>query len=72
MPLYEYYCVTCDHKYESMRPMSRRDELAQCPRCGEPGQRQMSAFGFKDGRYGKFFKAGSPTAPTSKVPRVDS
>ena len=52
MPVYEYYCNRCQHKYDSMRPISRRDEPAPCPNCGDPGERQISAFGFKyEGHY---------------------
>ena len=70
MPVYEYHCQDCQHRYESMRPVSRMDEPAPCPKCGEPGRRKISAFAFKDGRYGHFFKAGSPgeSAPSPPSP----
>lgn len=66
MPVYEYYCDGCQHKYEALRPVSRMDEPAPCPKCGEPGLRQLSAFGFKDGRYGRFWRAGAPTTSSPK------
>ena len=47
MPIYEYYCGACKHKYDSMRPMAKRDDSAPCPKCGQSGERQLSAFGFK-------------------------
>lgn len=65
MPVYEYACESCGHGYESVRPLSRRDDPAPCPECGSQGRRQLSAFAFKDGRFGGFFKAG---APGSKPP----
>lgn len=44
MPLYEYYCRTCDKKFEMLRPMSRADEDATCPE-GHPGAgRVLSLF----------------------------
>ena len=44
MPLYEYYCLTCDQKFEMLRPMSRADEATSCPQ-GHPGaQRALSLF----------------------------
>jgi putative FmdB family regulatory protein len=33
MPIYEYACDTCG-AFDSMRPVSRRDEQAPCPECG--------------------------------------
>ena len=60
MPVYEYYCQGCEHKYDAIRPVSRMDEPVPCPKCGEAGRRQISAFAFKDGRYGHFFRAGAP------------
>ena len=58
MPVYEYYCEPCQHLYDSLRPLSRRDEPAPCPKCGESGQRQLSTFGFK---YEGHYYRGSPT-----------
>jgi putative FmdB family regulatory protein len=67
MPVYEYYCEQCQHKYEALRPASRMDEPTTCPKCDGPGKRQLSAFGFKNGRYG-FFKAGQPnTSPNTSA-----
>ncbi len=52
MPIYEYYCGRCDQRYDLMRALPRRDDPAPCPKCGELGQRQLSAFGFKyEGHY---------------------
>jgi len=44
MPLYEYYCQRCNAKFELLRPMSRGDDPAPCPK-GHPGAaRVMSVF----------------------------
>ncbi len=43
MPLYEYYCPTCDEKFEALRPLSRRDDPAACSR-GHRGERMLSLF----------------------------
>jgi putative FmdB family regulatory protein len=68
MPVYEYYCEQCQHKYDALRPVSRMDEPTTCPKCDGPGKRQLSAFGFKNGRYGSFFKAGQPnTSPNTSA-----
>lgn len=44
MPLYEYYCRTCEQKFELLRPMSRADEDAVCPAGHTGAQRVMSMF----------------------------
>ena len=56
MPIYEYHCDLCQHKYDYMRTLSRRDDPAPCPKCGEPGQLQISVFGYK---YGGHYYMGS-------------
>jgi putative FmdB family regulatory protein len=53
MPVYEYYCRTCDGIFEALRPMSRSSGPAPCPVCENDGQRMMptsfAAFTFRDG-----------------------
>jgi putative FmdB family regulatory protein len=44
MPLYEYYCPTCDMKFELLRPMARSGEPAACPRGHEGAERVISVF----------------------------
>ena len=65
MPVYEYTCESCGRGFESVRSLSRKDDPAPCPECGSQGRRQISAFAFRDGRYGGFFKAGAPTSSPS-------
>ncbi len=52
MPVYEYYCGSCESEYELMRPISNMDDPAQCPGCGKPGERLLSYFAFKTNTYG--------------------
>ncbi len=47
MPVYEYYCVSCDLEYELIRPVSKMDDAATCANCNQNGQRQLSNFSFK-------------------------
>jgi putative FmdB family regulatory protein len=44
MPLYEYRCAACAHRFEAL--VSRRDEAApHCPQCGgSEVERMLSAF----------------------------
>lgn len=40
MPLYEYYCKTCDSQFERLRSASARDEATSCPN-GHAGARPV-------------------------------
>lgn len=43
MPLYEYFCPTCKHSFETLRPMQQADMPVTCPSCREHStQRVMS------------------------------
>ncbi len=35
MPVYDFKCTRCGHRFELMRSISNRDE-AVCPKCGGP------------------------------------
>ena len=44
MPLYEYYCRSCETKFEKLRPMTAAEQPAECP-AGHPGAaRTISVF----------------------------
>jgi putative FmdB family regulatory protein len=53
MPVYEYYCRSCDGIFEALRPMSRSSAPAPCPVCQSAGERIMptsfAAFTFREG-----------------------
>lgn len=44
MPLYEYFCPTCETKFERLRPMSASDEPSICPEGHEGAERLVSLF----------------------------
>ncbi len=45
MPLYEYKCEECGHRFESVRHMSESDARLRCPKCGrETARKQISTF----------------------------
>ena len=53
MPVYEYYCDSCDGIFEALRPMREAADPVPCPLCDRDGQRIMPtsfmAFTFRDG-----------------------
>lgn len=44
MPIYEYYCPSCESRFEVLRPMSRSREAASCPHCQGEARRMLSIF----------------------------
>ena len=45
MPLYEYHCEGCNHKFELIQSLSTKEEDTSCPRCNtQKAKRLMSAF----------------------------
>ena len=53
MPLYEYYCESCDGVFETLRSIREASEPSPCPLCDRDGMRIMptsfAAFTFRDG-----------------------
>jgi len=50
MPLYEYRCAACDHRFEVLQRVGDDAEGVVCPRCGEPRvARQLSTFAARGG-----------------------
>lgn len=41
MPLYEYECSKCHHRFEKIEKVSA-SEVQKCPKCGGKAQRQIS------------------------------
>ncbi len=63
MPVYEYYCETCRAEYELIRSVSRMDDPALCPTCGQAGRRQLSQFSFNSNTF-----TAPKLRPTSQGP----
>ncbi len=42
MPLYEYKCVKCGHRFEKIESVSA-SETKKCPKCGGKAERQIAA-----------------------------
>lgn len=65
MPTYSYRCPACGREYDRLQKMSDRT-LIECPDCGTPGERQISAgigFVFKgSGFYETDYKRAGKTS----------
>jgi putative FmdB family regulatory protein len=44
MPVYEYYCRTCQSKFELLRPMKQATSTASCPSGHDGAARTVSVF----------------------------
>lgn len=42
MPLYEYKCVKCGHRFEKIESVSAK-ETKKCPKCGAKAERVLNA-----------------------------
>jgi putative FmdB family regulatory protein len=63
MPLFEYLCKACHHRFEALVVGTRRPEA--CPRCHGPEiEKQYSTFGMGGG-YSSGSSRGSSSCGTS-------
>ena len=45
MPVYEYFCRSCNSRYEKLRPLRDVEEPATCPTCDDQNSvRTLSVF----------------------------
>lgn len=67
MPLYEYKCVKCGHRFEKIEPFSA-SEIKKCPECGGRAERQLAppAIQFKGTGWYVTDYAGKGSSPASK------
>ena len=50
MPLYEYRCRECGHRFEILQRLGQGAEGLECPHCGAPGvEKQYSTFAASGG-----------------------
>ena len=66
MPLYEYKCVKCGHRFEKIESVTA-SETKKCPKCGARAQRMASApaIQFKGSGWYVTDYAGKGSAPAS-------
>ena len=41
MPVYEYYCDSCDRVFDSLQAISKSGQPVACPKCGSTSDRIM-------------------------------
>lgn len=44
MPLYEFYCPTCEERFEALRPMAQAQQGLACPEGHQGAKRVISVF----------------------------
>ncbi|WP_422445171.1 FmdB family zinc ribbon protein [Thermoanaerobacterium sp. DL9XJH110] len=45
MPIYEFYCMDCGHRFEELLKISENNGKMECPRCrGTNTRKAVSAF----------------------------
>lgn len=65
MPIYEYRCPDCDHRFQRLLPMTSSDKGPACPRCGsERVERLVSSFASTSGSGGSSAGRSCGSAPT--------
>lgn len=68
MPIYEYRCAACQHKFDTLQKFSDAP-LVDCPQCGKPALRkQVTAAGFQlkgSGWYQTDFRGGATPKPST-------
>jgi len=42
MPIYEYFCESCDRRFERLRPMTAAGQSLACPTCGSMAEAAVS------------------------------
>jgi len=58
MPIYEYHCRACEHRFEKIISHAQSDKVA-CDKCQRPAARQLSAFGVGAAKAGGFAGCGT-------------
>lgn len=72
MPLYEYKCVKCGHRFEKIESLSA-SEVKKCPQCGGRAERQLAppAIQFKGSGWYVTDYAGKGSAAASAESSAD-
>jgi putative FmdB family regulatory protein len=69
MPIYEYYCLSCDFTFELLTALSESTKKKPCPECGRKAPRTVSAFAIASGGNGHHEGETTPAAQRPQDPR---
>jgi putative FmdB family regulatory protein len=59
MPIYEYECGSCSHRFTKLKSMSEKDSELNCPSCNKDDvKRQISSFACSISASGGEFVGG--------------
>jgi putative FmdB family regulatory protein len=67
MPIYEFKCLSCGHRFEQLCRMGEDGAGLLCPKCGESGPKRCQSTFFArsaSGGGGRSSLGGSGCAPT--------
>jgi putative FmdB family regulatory protein len=73
VPIYEYRCTQCDHRFERLQPVGSPPEA--CPRCGGATRRLLGSVGLVfrgSGFYTTDYRRSQDGASGSEVQRSES
>jgi putative FmdB family regulatory protein len=60
MPLYEYRCRECGHRFEVLQRLGQGADGLECPHCGAPGvEKQFSTFSATGGESARTSSPGA-------------
>ncbi|HUT53243.1 MAG TPA: zinc ribbon domain-containing protein [bacterium] len=63
MPIYEYQCGACGHKFEDFIQAGEDQDIRRCPQCGKPKvERLVSAFCTGGGGHERASSGGCGTS----------
>jgi putative FmdB family regulatory protein len=69
MPIYEYYCLSCDFTFELLTTLSESSKKKPCPECGRKAPRTVSAFAIASGGNGHREGETTPVVQRPQDPR---
>jgi putative FmdB family regulatory protein len=69
MPIYEYYCLSCELTFEVLTSLSEVAKKKPCPECGRRAPRTVSAFAIASGGSGHHDAEAAPVVKQPQDPR---